>query len=202
MKGVAAALLLMGGLLVAGGANAFTITINQIGSNVVATASGSYDVTGLTNNSTEAHNGELNAFAGSTIVFVGTGTTDSFRGISLLCTGSIGSPLNNAAASNTGLPVGFHAQGGLPQTIFVPTGTTSGTASASSTWAGATLESLGLASGSITCTWTNGSLTVTVNPAPTSTAQAVPSLSEWTQLMLGLMVMMLIGWHLYRERSY
>jgi MBG domain len=31
---------------------------------------------------------------------------------------------------------------------------------------------------------------------------AVPTLSEWAQLMLGLMVMMLIGWHFHRERSY
>jgi hypothetical protein len=30
---------------------------------------------------------------------------------------------------------------------------------------------------------------------------AVPTLSEWTQLLLGLMVMMLIGWHFHRERS-
>ena len=36
-------------------------------------------------------------------------------------------------------------------------------------------------------------------PIPPS---AVPTLSEWTQLMLGLMVMMLIGWHFHRERSY
>ena len=31
---------------------------------------------------------------------------------------------------------------------------------------------------------------------------AVPSLSEWTQLLLALMVMMLIGWHFHPERSY
>ena len=37
-----------------------------------------------------------------------------------------------------------------------------------------------------------------VPPSPSS----VPSLSEWTQLLLGLMVMMLIGWHFHRERSY
>jgi len=31
---------------------------------------------------------------------------------------------------------------------------------------------------------------------------AVPSLSEWTQLLLGLMVMTVIGWHFHRERSH
>jgi hypothetical protein len=31
---------------------------------------------------------------------------------------------------------------------------------------------------------------------------AVPTLSEWAQLMLGLMVLTMIGWHFHRERSY
>jgi len=37
-------------------------------------------------------------------------------------------------------------------------------------------------------------------PAPT--AQAIPTLSEWTQLLLALMTIMLVGWHFHRERSY
>jgi hypothetical protein len=36
----------------------------------------------------------------------------------------------------------------------------------------------------------------------TPTPAAVPTLSEWSQLLLGLMVMMLVGWHFHRERSY
>jgi IPT/TIG domain len=40
--------------------------------------------------------------------------------------------------------------------------------------------------------------TVVSAPAPS----AVPTLSEWAQLLLGLMVMMIIGWHFHRERSY
>jgi hypothetical protein len=35
-----------------------------------------------------------------------------------------------------------------------------------------------------------------------SAPAAVPTLSEWAQLMLGLMVMTLLGWHFHRERSY
>jgi hypothetical protein len=30
----------------------------------------------------------------------------------------------------------------------------------------------------------------------------VPSLSEWSQMLLGLMVITIIGWHFHRERSY
>jgi len=40
--------------------------------------------------------------------------------------------------------------------------------------------------------------TVGTSPAPS----AVPTLSEWAQLMLGLMVMTMVGWHFHRERSY
>jgi streptogramin lyase len=35
-------------------------------------------------------------------------------------------------------------------------------------------------------------------PPPAS----IPSLSEWTQLLLALMTIMLVGWHFHRERSY
>jgi hypothetical protein len=35
-----------------------------------------------------------------------------------------------------------------------------------------------------------------------SSPSAVPTLSEWAQLMLALMVMTVIGWHFHRERSY
>jgi hypothetical protein len=40
----------------------------------------------------------------------------------------------------------------------------------------------------------------TVVSAPT--AKAIPSLSEWTQLLLALITIMLVVWHFHRERSY
>jgi hypothetical protein len=50
----------------------------------------------------------------------------------------------------------------------------------------------------------NQSVTDPIGPAiaALSTSSAVPSLSEWAQLMLGLMVLTMIGWHFHRERSY
>ena len=42
------------------------------------------------------------------------------------------------------------------------------------------------------------SITTSSCPAPS----AVPTLSEWTQLLLALMTIMLVGWHFHRERSY
>jgi hypothetical protein len=35
-----------------------------------------------------------------------------------------------------------------------------------------------------------------------SAPSAVPTLSEWAQLMLALMAITLVGWHFHRERSY
>ena len=37
---------------------------------------------------------------------------------------------------------------------------------------------------------------------PALPASSIPTLSEWIQMLLGLMVIMLIGWHFHRERSY
>ena len=34
------------------------------------------------------------------------------------------------------------------------------------------------------------------------TPSAVPTLSEWSQLLLGLLVMTMIGWHFHKQRSY
>ena len=49
----------------------------------------------------------------------------------------------------------------------------------------------------------NQSVTDPIGPtiAAAPTAQAVPSLSEWTQLMLGLMVLSLLGWQWRKQQS-
>jgi len=60
------------------------------------------------------------------------------------------------------------------------------------------------AGGTITAEFLNGNigLTLTIQQPAAPTAQAVPSLSEWAQLMLGLMVISMIGWHFHKQRSY
>ena len=47
-------------------------------------------------------------------------------------------------------------------------------------------------------TWTGSVTYVYSAPSPAP----IPSLSEWAQLMLGLMVISMLGWHFHRERSY
>ncbi|NBS16859.1 MAG: hypothetical protein EBS79_08135, partial [Gammaproteobacteria bacterium] len=74
---------------------------------------------------------------------------------------------------------------------------------------GATLTGMGAGNCVVTATKaadssyasaTSSQVTVAISLAPA--AVAVPSLSEWTQLLLALMLMTVVGWHFHRERSY
>jgi hypothetical protein len=49
-------------------------------------------------------------------------------------------------------------------------------------------------------TWA-GTLTVVYDDGVTPTAQAVPTLSEWSQMLLGLMVLTMIGWQWRKQQS-
>ena len=48
----------------------------------------------------------------------------------------------------------------------------------------------------------NAANTLFTYTTPSPTPSAVPTLSQWAQLMLGLMVMATLGWYWNRERSY
>ena len=41
-----------------------------------------------------------------------------------------------------------------------------------------------------------------LNVTPTPAPQAIPTLSEWNLMLLGLMVLSIIGWHFHKQRSY
>ena len=54
-------------------------------------------------------------------------------------------------------------------------------------------------------TITDGNTTVLVDLTITGAAPApaaVPTLSEWSQMLLALMTIMLVGWHFHKQRSY
>ena len=193
MKGFLAALMLMSGLFTAGGANAaVTMYIYQSGSDVVAEASGTYDVSNLTSVTTMTREGAVQPNG----LWIGASATVRFySGAS--CTGSIGPGSTTLANTNTGSPIGVLT---IAPYIYVPDGASTGTASATSTWTGTTLATLGLTSGgTISCTWTGGSLNVSVSAPPGPAA--VPTLSEWAQLMLALMVMTMLGWQWRKQQN-
>ena len=144
-------------------AQAYTVTLQQMGSNVVATGSGPINLTGLT----FAQSGQVigGAFIQPIAARIQTGPTglvnfDLYRG---LVTGptSFGSGLAASASSGSGDFVGiqvFNFDGVGPNGIlFVPQGYVSGAAlSDSMTFNNATFASLGVTPGTYVWTWGTG----------------------------------------------
>ena len=152
-----------------------TVTIQQDGSNVVASGSGTIDLVGLTGGGFVNLDGSVQG--SDALVGVGSGGLDQlFTGI----TGpaAFGSDIVEIASSSTGEGFGVH---GVSQYVFLPGGYVSGSSlSGTSTWDGTTLAALGLTPGMYVYTWDNGAAgdTFTVDieaPAPPPAATPEPS---------------------------
>jgi VPDSG-CTERM motif len=136
-------------------AQAYTVTLEQIGSNVVATGSGAFDLTGLT----FLTSGQVSGFPGVApsdgIIHTGpTGLVNFDAYIGFTGPSSFGSG-GLAVLTNIGSgdPVGIDA---LVQ-LYLPLGYVSGSAlSSSATFNNATLASLGVTPGTYVWTWGTG----------------------------------------------
>ena len=137
-------------------AQAFTITLEQMGSNVVATGSGAFNTAGLTFLG-------ISAFASSSIVpntgRIITGAASSqvnapvnvYTGITGPTNFGIGGP---SLTSGAGDLVGI---GGLTNNVYLPLGYVSGTAlSDSATYINSTFASLGVTPGTYVWSWGTG----------------------------------------------
>jgi len=191
--------LLLGGLLMAGGANAGTVAVTfaQVGSDVVVTAAGS--LSSISGNLVGYNLGEVVPSSGKVAFGIPSPGRSSLGQVSCSVspTSAFGTGGQINATSFSGDQFDLEAQIGA---LYVRPNFTGGSINSTMTLANTQLSSLGLTSGGVT--YTCGADTITVNVAPSPTAQAVPSLSEWAQLMLALIVMTVIGWHFHRERSY
>ena len=193
-------LLLLGCLSIVSTPGHAVITMNatESGGNVTVTASGSANTAGLTAYGTSSGAGVRS----DSSVYIVVGTTATFRTYNSI-SGPASFGTNSSfvlANTNSGDATGVYGN-----TLVLPFTYTSGASlSGSATFAG-TISSLGLTPGTYTWTWGSGgnadSLVLTIS-APTPAPSAVPSLSEWTQLLLALMTITLVGWHFHRERSY
>jgi len=167
-------------------AQAFTITLEQMGLNVVATGSGAINLTGLSFLASGTQGG---AILQPPIGAIVTGTTDSanvtfFSGFSGPT--SFGSGNGDIASSGSGDRVGIV---GLFGQLSVPDGYVSGAALLSSaTWNNATFASLGVTPGTYTWTWGTGanadSFTLQIVPAGVPDAGSTLSLLSFA--LLGL----------------
>jgi hypothetical protein len=134
-------------------AQAFTMTVNQVGANVVANGSGAIDLNGLTfaGNASFADNG-FNPGLGIILVGPTFVTVDGFTGFT--GPGSFGSGTGENPSSSTGDDFGLYLPLGE---LFVPGGYVSGSLlSNMMTFNGATFASLGLTPGTYVWTWGDG----------------------------------------------
>jgi hypothetical protein len=132
-------------------AQAFTITLEQMGADVVANGSGAFNLTGLTFSNIGGFNAGITA--STAFIITGNGANlDFYTGF----TGptSFGSGSGVFASIFSGDGVGIAGLGG---SIFVPLGYVSNTAlSSSATWNSATFASLGVTPGTYVWTWGAG----------------------------------------------
>jgi hypothetical protein len=170
----------------------YTVTLSQQGPNVVATGSGTLNLTGLTFDFASV---EFAAVKGSTARVV-TGSpspsADIYTGFSGPTSFGTGGVV--FATSGLGDQVGIN---GHLELIVVPTGYTSGSPlSSSATWDNTTISGLGLTPGTYVWTWGTGAdqnFTVQIGPAT-----ATPEPASLT--LLGVTAAAVLGYHLRRRR--
>lgn len=152
---------------------AILINVAQVGSDVVATASGSVNVSALTSLSGQVGNATVFPSAGVLLVGSTSSTAITWYSGATGPTGSnaLGTGAGTSATSGSGDSVGV--LGGA--TILLPASLTP-TLSGSATFASTTLSQLGLSVGNYTWTWGTGanadSLTISVVPEPHQYAAA------------------------------
>jgi len=137
---------------------AYVVTFQQVGSDVVATGSGSIDLIDLTFDGTAPNTAIINPSIGLAIVGpTGSTIADEYSGFTGPSNFGSGSGID--ATSGSGDLVGIAD----PVDLILPSGYVSGTPlSDTSTWSGQTFSSLGITPG--TYTWTLGSA-ATAEPA-------------------------------------
>jgi hypothetical protein len=144
---------------------AFIMTLEQVGPNVVATGSGSFDLADLTRVGTNVVP-ELSVDPSARFIITGLGNGDAYGATS--GPSSFGSGNSTAESSESGGVVGL----GVGDLLGVPTGYVSGAVFTSgATWDNTTLAALGVTDGSYVWTWGAGpdadSFTLQIGPAST-----------------------------------
>ncbi len=150
----------------------YTVTLQQVGPNVVATGSGAIDRTGLTFSGSFSRNPQIQPCfcqsEGSAWIFTGRTSSSVNRYLPLRGPRGFGSGPFTSASSGSGDMVGITTTI-FGTFLFVPTGYVSGTAlSDSATYNNATLATLGVTPGTYVWTWgagANQNFTLKILPA-------------------------------------
>src|SRR5262249_18495251 len=135
-------------------AQAFTVTMQQVGANVVATGNGAIDLSGL--NFLFSANGFGGAAVEASFAILSVGPSAAPVSIYNGLTGPASFGSGGAFFANSGSGDWVTVQGAFGN-LWVPQGYVSGTAlSSSDTWNNATFASLGLTPGTYEWTWGDG----------------------------------------------
>lgn len=188
---------------------AVTITIEESGGDVVATASGSLDTSSTTSSSAATVIPLFEYVAADNYAYiVGVGGVSSATAYGAIF--GTAQPLNSSSISeepdsSTGAPVGVDALGGGAVILYAPAGYISGgSINATSTWAGQTLAGLGLTPGSYVFDFGSDRVTYTVvdpsvTPPQPGQAQSVPGSTLFT-LVLSALGLTAMAWRSLRRR--
>lgn len=171
---------------------AYTVIVQQIGNNVVATGSGSLDVDGLTPNTTGTDRARF--WASYPLVILGPTTFSNFDWYigSIKGPSTLGGGSEFVASAGTGLLVGFAA--GYSMSLVIPVGYVSGAflGISTATWNNASFASLGLAAGTYIYSWGSGQHADTFT-VQIGTPAAVPESSSTVSLLaIALMCLRLL----------
>lgn len=159
-------------LLCAPAKSGVVMMLEQVGSNLVGTASGSIDTAALTSNSDANYTALVWASQG--ILVQGNLVSLEFGYSGISGPANFGSGGSFFAGSSTGDVIGLDGGGGSGGSVFLPPGYVSGTLlSGGATWDNTTLSGLGVIAGVYKWTWGSGqhadSLTLYAGvPAPTA----------------------------------
>jgi hypothetical protein len=144
-----------GSLVCAQPAQAYTVTLQQVGSNVVATGSGAFNLTGLTFQ-TNFFSSPPQIQANFSLLITGPGGANQSQYTGFIGPTNFGSGDLIFADTGSGDGVGIIGNGSNP-ILIVPQGYVSGTAlSSSATWNNVTLASLGVTPGIYGWAWGTG----------------------------------------------
>jgi hypothetical protein len=194
--------LLVSTLIVATNVHAtYTITMTESAGDVVAVGSGSLNTTDLSLNILSPINRLAYVVPNDAAVVAGPSSFrqvdiyETVNGPTSVGTGAVLVQANSGSGDLVGISEG--------DSLFVPTGYVSGNPlSGTATWTGTTFAGLGLTPGTYTWTWGSGpnadSFVLQVGPAPASSPQSIPTLSEWAMIMMA--ALMAIGAMRYRKR--
>jgi hypothetical protein len=172
---------------------AYVVAFEEVGSDVVATGSGSIDLTDLIGNGSGGARGFVAGFGA--LEFTGPTSFASYDGyVAAIGPSSFGGSDGIFADLGSGSIVGI---GGLAQRVFVPSGYTSGAMLfSSSTYLNQTFATLDLHPGTYVFGWGIG------DHADTFTVEiGVPEPSTWAMMLIGFAGLAFAGYRSTRKRA-